>query len=252
VVDVVILTWNDGPLLERAVASALGSQAVDVRVWVVDNGSEPPAATADDPRVAVIRNEVNRGVARARNQGAAAGDAPLVCFLDSDARLHPTALRALADALASDGVGLAAPVISSMDPRASAGRAPSLARKAARALSLTSRYAGTPHPAEAASWAVDFAIGACQLIRRSAFEAVGGLDESYFYGPEDVDLCLRLAQAGWTIVLVGAAHCDHPARRRFRKVLTRRGMQHAVAVARHLWRHRHHRSSRGAWQPSTS
>ena len=251
-VDVVILTWNDGGLLDVAVASALESEGVDVRVWVVDNGSDPPAMVADDSRVALVRNAANRGVARGRNQGAAAGDAPLVCFLDSDARLHPATLRSLADELASDHVGLAAPVITSMSPRSSAGRAPSLARKVARALNLTSVYAGTPHPRDAVSWPVEFAIGACQLVRRTAFEGVGGLDESYFYGPEDVDLCLRIRAAGWRIVQVAAARCDHPARRRFRKVLTVRGFQHGLAVLRHLWRHRGHRSSSRAWEPSTS
>ena len=91
---------------------------------------------------------------------------------------------------------------------------------------------------EAATWSVDFAIGACQLMRRVAFEGVGGLDESYFYGPEDVDFCLRLRDAGWEIVQAGDARCIHPPRRRNRKVLTRRGVAHGWAVVRHLARHR--------------
>ncbi len=236
-VDVVILTWNDGPLLDAAIASALGSVGVDVSVVVVDNGSEVPAVVADDERVVVLRNSHNRGVAAGRNQGVAVGVAAYVCFLDSDARLAPDCLAALVGAIADDPrAALAAPVFAGQPPEASAGVAPSLALKAARALSLRETY----HPVrgEGPSWDVDFAIGACQLVRREALEAVGGLDESYFYGPEDVDVCLRLRRAGWRVVQVASASCEHPPRRRFRRLLTRRGAQHAWAVGRHLWRHR--------------
>ncbi|MDP9006628.1 MAG: glycosyltransferase family 2 protein [Actinomycetota bacterium] len=236
-VDVVILTWNDGRLLDAAVASALGSVGVEVAVVVVDNGSEVPAVVADDERVVVLRNSHNRGVAAGRNQGVAVGVAPYVCFLDSDARLAPDCLAALVGAIADDPrAALTAPVFAGQPPEASAGVAPSLALKAARALSLRETY----HPVrgEGPSWDVDFAIGACQLVRREALEAVGGLDESYFYGPEDVDVCLRLRRAGWRVVQVASASCEHPPRRRFRRLLTRRGAQHAWAVGRHLWRHR--------------
>jgi GT2 family glycosyltransferase len=85
---------------------------------------------------------------------------------------------------------------------------------------------------------VDFAIGACQLFRRSAWEEVGGIDESYFYGPEDVDFCLRLRRRNFRIVQVADALCDHPPRRRNRRLLTIRGLRHAGAVTRYLIRRR--------------
>ncbi len=236
-VDVVVLTWNDGELLGRAVGSARASLGVDVNVVVVDNGSAPPAAVHEDERLVLVRNERNRGVAAGRNQGAARGSAPFLCFLDSDAELTPSTLMALIrPMLAQQDVGLAAPVFAGQRPEASAGVAPSLGRKLLRALNLTTTY--RPTPRHGAVWDVDFAIGACQLIRREAFDAVGGLDETFFYGPEDVDFCLRLAEAGWRVIQVGEAACEHPARRRFRGLLTARGLNHAWAVLRHLWRHR--------------
>lgn len=236
-VDVVILTWNDGALLAAAVDSALASTGVDVRVIVVDNASEPPATVPDDPRVTLVRNVDNRGVAPGRNQGAALGSSPFVCFLDSDARLLPPTLDRLLEHLVGDGrVALTAPVFVGQPAEASAGRAPSLSDKALRLLDLRTTY--RPVRATGPSWDVDFAIGACQLVRRTAFEAVGGFDETYFYGPEDVDLCLRLREAGLRVVQVADAACHHPPRRRNRSILTRRGVHHAEAVVRHLWRHR--------------
>jgi GT2 family glycosyltransferase len=236
-VDVVILTWNDGPLLDAAVSSALRSEGVDVRVFVVDNGSDPPAQAPLDDRGSLLRNRVNRGVAAGRNQGAGAGASPYVLFLDSDARLLPSTLRLLVEPMERRAdVAVTAPVFRGQPPEASAGRSPSLADKAVRVLGLRSVY--RPMAASGPYWDVDFAIGACQLVRRHAFDMVGGFDESYFYGPEDVDLCLRLRRQGLRVLQVRSAECEHPPRRRNRRLFTRRGLQHGWAVTRHLWRHR--------------
>lgn len=237
-VDVVILTWNDADVAEAAVASAFAQEGVAVGVIVVDNGSDPPAAFAD-PRVRLLRNATNLGVGGGRNVGVAAGDAPFVCLLDSDARLLPGALDRLLAPLRTDpGVGLTAPVYTDQAPEASAGVAPTLADKVRRATNRTDRYRGTPGQGVGRWWDVDFAIGACQVFRRSAFDAVGGLDASAAFGPEDVDFCLRLRDAGWRTVQVAGATCDHPPRRAFRGLATRRGLRHTAAVLRHLWRHR--------------
>jgi len=239
VVDVVILTWNDGPLLDAAVASALDQDGVDVTVTVVDNGSSPPATVEPSPAVGVVRSDTNLGVGGGRNLGTRRGRAPVVCVLDSDARLAPAALRQLVAPLTGDDtIGLTAPVFSGQTPDRSAGRAPTLARKARRALNRTDRYAATPGQGTGAWWDVEFAIGACQVFRRDAFEAVGGIDDSARFGPEDVDFCLRLRRAGWRVVQIAGDTCVHPARRGSRRLLTRRGVAHAAAFTRHWWRQR--------------
>jgi GT2 family glycosyltransferase len=241
-VDVVILTWNDGELLDAAVRSALMQTGVDARVIVVDNGSVPPAVVTD-PSVRLIRSEENLGVGGGRNLGTRAAEAPFVCFLDSDARLHEDALTQLVAPLLDDeSVGVTAPVFTGQRPEASAGRAPTLRRKVTRALNRTDVYERTPGQGEQAVCDVEFAIGACQVFRRAAFDAVNGLDESAAFGPEDVDFCLRIRQAGWRVVQVAGAGCDHPPRRAFKGLATARGLRHARAVLRHFWRHRRRRS----------
>jgi GT2 family glycosyltransferase len=241
-VDIVILTWNDGPLLRRAVDSALNSEGCAVHVVVVDNGSDPPATVDDDARIVLVRNGENRGVAPARNQGVRLGHSPYVCLLDSDAELLPDTLVRLVEPLLTDThVALSAPVFVDQHPTAAAGMAPTPALKLARLLNRRSDYDGPPIPVDAPCWDVEFAIGACQLFRRVAFDGVAGLDESYFYGPEDVDFCLRLGEAGWRLVQVRDAACLHPPRRRNRAMLSRRGLAHGWAVTRHLYRHRERR-----------
>jgi GT2 family glycosyltransferase len=191
-----------------------------------------------DGPISLVRNETNRGVAPARNQGVAMGASPLVCLLDSDARLEPSAIARLSAAVeADDRIALAAPVFIDQPPEASAGPAPTLLRKAQRAVNLRDTYNSSGDFVDGIR-DVDFAIGACQVFRRSAFDDLDGLDETYFYGPEDVDFCLRLRERGWRVVQVADARVHHPPRRRFKGLLTRRGVQHAWAVTRHLWRHR--------------
>ncbi len=232
-VDVVVLTWNDGPLLATAVASAVVDAEIMTTIVVVDNASDTEPALPAATHVTLRRNDENRGVAAGRNQGVALGDSPLVLLLDSDAELEPGCLRALATTLADDpSIGMAVPVYAGQPVAATAGRTPSLARKAARGFGLTANYRGVRRPPDATTWNVDFGIGACQLIRRDAWARVGGLDEAFFYGPEDVDFCVRLRDAGYRIVQRADAVCRHPARRRNRSLFAPGGLRHARALAR--------------------
>lgn len=256
-IDVVILSWNDGPTLSKAVRSALTSQDVAVRVVVVDNGSDEPPGVPDDERVRVLRSPRNLGVSVGRTVGVMETTAPVVAFLDSDAALEPATLARLAAVLTGDpSIGLVAPVFFGQAPEASGGAAPGLLRKLQRVTGLSERYAapraeGTEGAGSAAAEAdvglreVDFAIGACQVFRREAWDRVGGLDTTIFYGPEDVDFCLRLRLAGYRVVQVLDAWCHHPPRRRFRRVWSRRGAAHTSAVLKHVWRHRRTRARLG-------
>jgi GT2 family glycosyltransferase len=207
-------------------------------VIVVDNGSDDPVVVADRDDVVLLRQDTNLGVAPGRAVGTAAATAEVICFLDSDARLQPDGLARLVGVLEADPtVGLVGPVFDGQRPEESGGRAPGVGVKLARALGRRDDYRPMARPGQD-HWDVDFVIGACQVFRRSAYEEVGGLDTSIFYGPEDVDLCLRFAAAGHRVVQVAGSTCQHPPRRRNRRLLTRRGLAHAWQVARHLARRR--------------
>ena len=56
---------------------------------------------------------------------------------------------------------------------------------------------------------VDWVSGACMMLRRSAFDAVGGMDEKFFLYWEDADLCKRLQDAGWQTFYSPAATITH-------------------------------------------
>jgi GT2 family glycosyltransferase len=86
---------------------------------------------------------------------------------------------------------------------------------------------------------VDYVIGACQLIRKAALDEVGLLDERIFYGPEDVDLCLRMQHAGWRVEYVPEAVVMHLERRVTRKLLSTLTARHVYGLGYFFWKHRH-------------
>jgi glycosyltransferase involved in cell wall biosynthesis len=97
-VSVVIPVLNRPEVLIRALASVLAQTFRPTETIVVDDGSDPPIMAVLDlsalDRVKILRSEINRGAAAARNMGIAAAHGDYVAFLDSDDVWHPEKLRA--------------------------------------------------------------------------------------------------------------------------------------------------------------
>lgn len=97
---------------------------------------------------------------------------------------------------------------------------------------LLRRYTpGLRAPEVPAGAAPHWVNAACLLLRRQAYAAVGGFDEGYHMYCEDVDLCLRLQNAGWRLVRADAATVVHGARR-----ASRRDPRHFLWHVQSLWR----------------
>jgi GT2 family glycosyltransferase len=84
---------------------------------------------------------------------------------------------------------------------------------------------------------VDYVIGACQAVRKTALAEVGLLDERIFYGPEDIDFCLRLRQAGWQVVYHPQSVVVHTERRITRSFRSMLLWKHGLGLARYFWKH---------------
>ena len=249
-VSVVILTWNSVPEIERCLASLPDGLTQDHEVIVIDNGSQDQTVsliTARFPHVRIIENSHNRGVAAARNQGLRSADGEYVLILDDDTIVHPKALDQLVQVLDTQPhVGLCGPKLVDAEGHLclSCRLFPTLWDKLGRRFpsALTHNAA---RQAELADWThdtrrrVDYMIGACQLIRRRALDEVGLLDEQIFYGPEDIDLCLRLYQAGWQVLYEPAAVVTHAERRIARSALSRLGWKHLRGLGYYFWKHRY-------------
>lgn len=248
----VILTWNSGRHVGRALTSLAGeTEGVPVEVIVIDNGSTDDsvrAVQATMPQARLVRNRTNLGVARARNQGLEVAVGEFVLFLDSDAELMPGSMPAMLGFMEHHPrAGVVGPKLVAPDGSVqfSCRRFPTLPGKVLRQFPPSVR-AGAGWLADeemrdldrTVAHPVDYVIGACQLIRRSAIDAVGRLDERMFYGPEDVDFCLRVWKAGWEVYYVPSAVVVHHEQRMARRpsMLT---LRHGMALAYYFWKHRY-------------
>ena len=250
-VSVVILTWNS----ERQIGQCLdslerGLEAFSSEIIVIDNGSQDrTCAIVREMRadVQLLCNPANRGVAPARNQGVRRARGKYIVILDDDTVVRPGALDCLIHYLEDHpGVGLCGPKLVGVDGtlQLSCRLFPTLQDKLARRLPLSpATIRKLTAATEIAHWdhessrPVDYVIGACQVIRSAALDAVGLFDERIFYGPEDVDICLRLQQAGWSVVYNPEAIVVHEERRRTRFLSSPLFWQHCRGLCYFFWKH---------------
>lgn len=207
------------------------------------------------PYVRLIVNRTNRGVGPARNQGLRLARGRIIVLLDADTIVFPGSLRGLAEALEKDAeAGVLGPKLVSRDGalQPSARRFPTIQSKLRRrALPGLSRLLPSDEVvlADGEPIDVDYVIGACQAIKREALDDVGLLDERIFYGPEDVDFCLRMWRKGWRVRWDGRWTVYHEEQRvTRRKPLSALSLRHVMALGYFFLKHRYflRAPSRGA------
>ena len=215
-ISAVVITYNSAHVIDGLLDSLPGAlDGLSAEVIVVDNGStDGTAERAEAHGGCVVIRGTNVGYAAGINRGAeaATGDAPIL-VLNPDVRMHAGSVRRMHEALEPAGVGVVAPRIYGNDGvlTHSLRREPSLLR--ATGLTFTrfpqlSEYWNRPEDYETAD-AVDWALGAVLLVKRSCFDALGGWDASFFLYSEETDFCLRARDAGWITVYEPSAGADH-------------------------------------------
>jgi len=188
-VDLSIVTYQpDFPLLTQLLASLSEPAAAPLErnLFIQDNSPEADVAVklvampALQPGAAFARVDVkysgaNLGFGRAHNANAARGTAPFLLVLNQDCVLEPGVLERLVQSAAEDPEEIGAWEL---------------------------RQIPYEHPKgyDPVSLDTPWASGAALLLRRTAFEAVGGFEPRIFMYGEDVDLSWRLRARGWRVV----------------------------------------------------
>jgi len=245
-VRVVVVTYSPGSALTGFLTSLAGATTAPYDVVLADNGSvdgAPEAAVG--PGVTLLRTGGNLGYGRAANAGATGATADWVVVANPDVEWAPGSLDELLDAGARwPSAGCLGPAIRTSDGQLypSARAFPSLGRGIGHAVfgwcwpgnPWTRSYrAEVGRPVEGET---GWLSGSCMLLRRSAFQAVGGFDPSYFMYCEDMDLCRRLAEAGWVNVYVPSAVVTHSGGHATSRVAAEMIAEHHRALYRYLSR----------------
>jgi GT2 family glycosyltransferase len=208
--SVVIPVHNRAQLTGRCLEAVLGDERGPDELIVVDDASSDSTAellASYGEAIRTLRLERNEGFARAGNRGAALADGEAIVFLNNDTEPRPGWLAALADHAAAHP---AAAVIGArlLYPSGAIQHAGVAIGQDGYPHNL---YAGFPpdHPAVARSRRLQAVTGACMLVRREAFEAAGGFDAGFLNSLEDVDLCLRIGEAGGEVHYCAEAIVTH-------------------------------------------
>lgn len=195
-VSVVVVTYESRTVIGRCLAS-LDEPSPEATV-VVDNASNDGTATLvreRHPTARVVELEENVGFGAAANIGIETVDTPYVVLLNPDARPAGDSLAKLvACAARRADAAVLSPRLVDEDGRP----------QPSRIGYPTPLWTGSPAVSSFAARRRDdtsggFAVGAALLLRRDAFRALGGFDPDFFLFYEEVDLCLRLEHAGWSI-----------------------------------------------------
>ena len=219
-IGAVIVTYNS----EREIGSCLDSVMDRVEsVIVVDNASSDGTLSEvrKRPNVAMLANTGNRGFAAAVNQGIQALDTPYILLLNPDAVLQ-TAVEELAAAFRDPGVGAAAGKLTGSDGRPQSGfsirRFPTPLTLSFEVLGLNRIWRDNPVNRRYRCLNVNLEISAdveqpaaaFLMIRRQAWQAVGGFDEGFYpIWFEDVDFLKRMHAAGFRVRYAPGAAAHH-------------------------------------------
>ena len=186
-VDVIIINYNQERELLRCVESVKGSAGVELSSIRVRNTGKHCAAPG-----ALVTDGKNIGYGAACNEQARQCRGEYLLFLNADIILPENALSLTLSMLQADPkAGLCG---LKMAGQASRMRFPTPWQLAGRSLGLGRGYAAQN---QCRSGKADWVLGAYLLVKRTAFEAVGGFDPGFFLYFEEVDLSLRLKKAGF-------------------------------------------------------
>ena len=220
-----MVTYQARDVLEECLESIYGQeQEVSFELVLVDNGSTDGTVELvrdNYPQVRYIRNEGNAGFQKATNQGLRAAEGRYLMWLNNDTVVKPGAFATLVTfADAHPESGIVGPKVLNRDgslqkqcrrgdptPWSVLSYFSGLSRLFPRSRFFSGYLVGWAHEDETIE--VDACSGAAMMLRREAMDAVGPIDEMFFYGGEDLDYCYQVRQHGYTNYYHPAAQILH-------------------------------------------
>lgn len=214
-VAAIIVNWNSCADTLECLASLKQSTYTNLKVMVVDNASTDGSVSAvhsQFPNVTVIETGANLGYGRACNVGIANAmrdGAEFFFLLNADMKIDPPAIGELVALCAKDpAIGVAGPTeyfYATPDMIQQFGGVIELTRARVRDQYIYQ----TDHGQLPLTQEVTCIGGGVMFVRRQALEQAGGFDPIFFLYGEEVDLAIRIAQAGYKLVVTSRAKVWH-------------------------------------------
>lgn len=223
--SVIVVNYQTRDELQACLDSIFGSeQGVSYEVWVVDNNSADGSARMVKekfPQVRLVENNENLGFAKASNQAMRKSASEFVLLLNPDTIVFDHVFDKAIDFLReTPDAGMVSCKLVKEDGKldlACRRSFPSAFDGACRAIGLSklfprsrllARYNLTFLDEDRCSQ-VDAVNGAFMMVRKSAIDEVGMLDEDYFMYMEDMDWCYRFRKKGWKVCYVPGGKVVH-------------------------------------------
>ena len=231
--SIIIVSYNTLPLVEGCLRSLRCScqptssldagplPELTIEVIVVDNASGDATVAAvgrNFPWVELIANTQNRGFAAATNQGLLRARGRHALLLNPDTEPRPAALYRLVRFLDEhQSIGAVGPMLLNSDGsfQHACFTFPSLAMSFLDFFPINHRLTNSrlngryPLSSYSMPFPIDHPLGACLMVRREVIADVGLLDEQFFIYCEEIDWCIRIKRAGWSIYCVPEAEVVH-------------------------------------------
>lgn len=217
-IAIALLNYNGRKHLENYLPSVLGVTYPNHSVWVIDNASTDDSVVwlqQHHPEVQLVINSMNGGFAQGYNMGLQHIDAPFILLLNTDVAVTPDFLQPLAESMERQ------PNMAFIQPRICADSNRGYFEYAGaggglmdilgypfcrgRLFESVEKDEGQYNDEQSLFWA----SGAAMLIRKKAFDELGGFYPFFFMHNEEIDLCWRALNKGWTVGYNGHAVVYH-------------------------------------------
>lgn len=199
--SIIVLTFNGLELNKKCIKSILKNTEGDFEIVIVDNASSDGTVeylkSLDDSRINIEYNKNNVGFAKGNNQAAKVAKGDLLVFLNNDTEVTKNWLGPLQKAIDSKDVGVAGAKLLYPDGKIQhAGVAFSPDNMPRHVY----RRFDSDFPAANKERELQSVTGACLAIKKELFSKIGGFDEEYVNGLEDVDLCFKVKEMGLKVM----------------------------------------------------
>jgi GT2 family glycosyltransferase len=217
-IGIVTVTYNSRKVVDGFLESVLQQTYTDFQLYLIDNcstdGTVERISEYSDPRITVIKNGSNLGIAEGNNQGtevALNAGSGLILFINNDTEFEPHLIEKLVRALKVQKCDLIAPKILFHDKQ-------EVIWSAGGGFNRWKGYAGFHYGVGQTDRGqfdiprlVDHAPACCLLVRREVFARIGLMDALYFVYLDDSDFCFRARRAGLKLFYLPSATLLHKA-----------------------------------------